>query len=348
MPFFGPSAVPAPAAPERLRVLPNARVGKPYQEPLGAVTWAELPASLGLLLTDDGVLSGVPQCAGEFRFAAEDADGRMLLEVFVAPDPKSLWKNLPSQRCGLGWKPDLFADQLSLESHDLIVASRRGRSHAHKGGFRDDEGRVFSAGDWLGMVVADGAGSAECSRLGSSIAVATACESLGASLAQGAQAEAALIAAAEACVQALTATAECHGLALKSLYTTLLVVFAHGEQAYTLHIGDGLIAASDAGGGWQVLSRGDEGEFSNQTQFVDAVTVAAASSRIQRHQLAPGATLWAMTDGVSDAFFADAEHPQAFLQQFGAVHSAEQLLAALDFWQPGCHDDATLALVRPR
>jgi serine/threonine protein phosphatase PrpC len=198
------------------------------------------------------------------------------------------------------------------------------------------------------LVLADGAGSAEFSRLGSSIAVATVCESLGASLARGLAPEAALIAAAEASLKALTTIAERQGIAFKSLYTTLLVAMMRGRDAYTLHIGDGLIAASDTEGGWQVLSRGDEGEFSNQTHFIDVNTVAAVHSRVQHHALAPTATLWAMTDGVSDAFLADAHQPQAFLQQFGVVQSAEQLLAALDFWQPGCHDDATLALVRPR
>jgi serine/threonine protein phosphatase PrpC len=54
----------------------------------------------------------------------------------------------------------------------LVAASKRGRSHANEGKFRDDDFEVKYVKDigWYIMAVADGAGSAKYSRRGSQIA----------------------------------------------------------------------------------------------------------------------------------------------------------------------------------
>lgn len=55
---------------------------------------------------------------------------------------------------------------------DVVAASKRGRSHAQDGKYRDDHFRIRAdaATGWHILVVADGAGSAELSREGSRIA----------------------------------------------------------------------------------------------------------------------------------------------------------------------------------
>ena len=65
---------------------------------------------------------------------------------------------------------------LDAGDYQVIAASRRGRSHANKGDFRDDD---FSLGfckdtGWVLVTVADGAGSAKFSRKGSQLATETA------------------------------------------------------------------------------------------------------------------------------------------------------------------------------
>ena len=345
MPIIGSAAV-APVARERVHTLPNGSTGQPYQFLLSGLKSAQLPPELGLQCSANGQLQGTPELAGEYRFSAEDAQGPLWLEIFIAPNPRSLWQNHPSKRCAPGWKPDSFADSLVTASHHLLVASRRGRSHAHKGGFREDEGRVFEAAGWQGLVVADGAGSAPLSRFGSTLAVAAAAETLGSQLFAEASPQAALTAAAQAALAALEAEASRQQVPVKQFYTTLLMALVRDGEAHTLHIGDGLMAAA-ANGEWRLLSAPEQGEFSNQTQFVDAESVAGVEARIQSHVLPAGATVWVMSDGVSDAWLEDPASPEEFAVQFAGAATPEQLLAALDFWRPGCHDDATLAVARP-
>ncbi|MBK9225311.1 MAG: protein phosphatase 2C domain-containing protein [Flavobacterium sp.] len=55
----------------------------------------------------------------------------------------------------------------------MVVASKRGRSHANVGSFRDDDFafKDFENTGWSVICAADGAGSAKLSREGSKIAV---------------------------------------------------------------------------------------------------------------------------------------------------------------------------------
>ncbi len=106
------------------------------------------------------------------------------VSLLINPDPASLWKDLlPPEDAP--YQKDLLDDkEYILGDFRVIAASRRGRSHANKGDFRDDDfavGYAESTG-WLVVVVADGAGSAKYSRKGSQIACKTACDRLVAAL----------------------------------------------------------------------------------------------------------------------------------------------------------------------
>ena len=68
-------------------------------------------------------------------------------------------------------KPD--DDSFSGEFIDkkIVIASKRGRSHAHEGSARDDHfacQKLFN--DWQIVALADGAGSAKFARQGSKLA----------------------------------------------------------------------------------------------------------------------------------------------------------------------------------
>ena len=107
-------------------------------------------------------------------------------KLIVNPDPKTLWKNIPSRQDGVYAKAD--CDKLFLPCGDdlsIAAAGQRGRSHAQEGRPRDDD---FIA-HWDAetgcaiLAVADGAGSARFSRRGSLLAVQTALEKVKAALA---------------------------------------------------------------------------------------------------------------------------------------------------------------------
>ncbi len=101
----------------------------------------------------------------------------MPMHLIVNPDPKTLWKNLPSDDTDPYYKPDTDFRIINCDdNHTLIGASKRGRSHAQDGRFRDDDFELYYDNDlqYAIIAVADGAGSAKFSRKGSQIAVQTA------------------------------------------------------------------------------------------------------------------------------------------------------------------------------
>lgn len=98
------------------------------------------------------------------------------ITLLVNPDPQSLWKDIPSDQTDPYAKPDMAPPQLCPGTgRTLVAASRRGRSHAHVGAFRDDDYALHADPNsgWHVLAVADGAGSAQYSRRGSQLAVQT-------------------------------------------------------------------------------------------------------------------------------------------------------------------------------
>lgn len=132
-------------------------------------------------------IEGTPVKAGDFKFKfkykyiGSDAGNRPFIEknvpLIINPDPKSLWKDVPSDINEIFWKED-SATELILPKPDgpiLVAASKRGRSHAHEGKCRDDDFglKYFDNSGWYVAVVCDGAGSAKFSRKGSELACTT-------------------------------------------------------------------------------------------------------------------------------------------------------------------------------
>ncbi len=169
--------------PPRIINLPNARSGEPYEATLELDGYERLVDSRvehvdGLhFSTETLVVRGIPTNAGEFKvFLAVVIDGQQQAieaRVTVIPDPKSLWKDLPSDPQGKFAKPDEACSAIRAQLF-MVGASKRGRSHAHVGSYRDDDyGFHFAENSgWHIGIAADGGGSSKYSRFASQKVVA--------------------------------------------------------------------------------------------------------------------------------------------------------------------------------
>lgn len=98
-----------------------------------------------------------------------------VIPFIVNADPKDLWMNKPSDKEGRFPKEDNVTFVDTFLDKKIVIASKRGRSHAHEGTFRDDDFLMKSLpNDWAIIAVSDGAGSSQFARIGSKIA----CEKL--------------------------------------------------------------------------------------------------------------------------------------------------------------------------
>lgn len=94
-----------------------------------------------------------------------------LIPFIVNANPRDLWKDIPSQQGDIYAKPDIESYADRFLDKKIVVASKRGRSHAHDGKFRDDGFKVAALlNNWELVAVSDGAGSAKYARYGSKIA----------------------------------------------------------------------------------------------------------------------------------------------------------------------------------
>lgn len=139
-------------------------------------------------------IQGIPNQAGDFTIILKYKydgwiEGRPILErkisFAVNPDPRTLWKNIPTSTDVPFYKPDADCEYVKVKSSennnsrkDIVAASNRGRSHAQEGKARDDHYQLCydKNSDWYIIAVADGAGSAKYSRKGSEVACRTVIE----------------------------------------------------------------------------------------------------------------------------------------------------------------------------
>lgn len=184
-------------------VIPNGTVGKEYTstirlpENIVEEYWIEGLEAIGLqgnpIEHNICVISGTPNEAGSFEIVLKykykgAIDEKDLLQrkfpIAINPDPRTLWKNIPTPVDIEYYQPDSDRTYVKVEARDgkpqkdIVAASQRGRSHAHEGNPRDDHYRVEYLEDcgWYIMAVADGAGSAKYSRKGSWLACDTSVE----------------------------------------------------------------------------------------------------------------------------------------------------------------------------
>jgi serine/threonine protein phosphatase PrpC len=171
--------------------IPNGIVNKQYQARIdfNALGWNDFISfeikgleNTGLEFNaKDKLLSGIPEISGDlklkilFRVEGEAEDSPLnekILTLIVNPDPKSLWKNLESDKKDPFWKPDNETISDKFSDKNIVIASKRGRSHANVGSFREDDFAFKNLEEigWSILAVSDGAGSAKLARKGSEIA----------------------------------------------------------------------------------------------------------------------------------------------------------------------------------
>jgi len=170
--------------------IPNGTVNKKYDAKIDFNTlgWDDVVSfeikgleNTGLEFNENDELTGTPCISGDlkitmlFRVEGETEDSPLnekTITLIINPDPKSLWKNLESDKSDAFWKADNEAVSDKFSDKNIVIASKRGRSHANVGSFREDDFafKNLKKIGWSILAVSDGAGSAKLSRKGSNIA----------------------------------------------------------------------------------------------------------------------------------------------------------------------------------
>lgn len=167
--------------------IPNGSVNKPYQVVvdfekwnMGDVILSEWKglAEIGLTYNSERkTIEGNPTVSGDHKiqlhfFLEGEPIHVKILNLIINPDPRSLWKDLPSDVNDPYAKADDATACALIGDRKLVVSSKRGRSHKNAGTFRDDDFAFYNFDDkgWSLIAVADGAGSSAFSRKGAEIA----------------------------------------------------------------------------------------------------------------------------------------------------------------------------------
>ena len=295
-------------------------------------------------------LKGTPKKAGDFEFTIKCKlkgweDGDKIIErkfnIAFNPDPRDLWKDLPVPENTPFMKPNEECEYILVpefegrSQKDIVVASKRGRSHAQEGKPRDDHFKVSHNGEngWYVLIVADGAGSAKYSRKGSKIACDIAEDYCKTQIAERAETfekcvadyanesskenlqrvasflrEIIVRAAFEAHKAIKTFVSQCENAVVKDFSTTLLIAvckrFDFGWFVASFGVGDGAIAIYDKGAEKvRLLNVPDGGEYAGQTRFLTMDSIFTDRNRILFSIVPDFTALMLMSDGISDPWF---------------------------------------------
>lgn len=297
------------------------------------------------------VIKGVPTNAGDYNITLRYKyngwyDGCNILErvfkIAVNPDPRSLWKDVPTDKNIKFFKDDYACEYITVPENekgsqkDIVAASKRGRSHAHEGKARDDDFKLFHNDEngWYIMAVADGAGSARYSRKGSALACDICVEHCKKALENPVELENEIIALSEATEghsnrtistliynivggaahkahRTILETAKANEDQVKDYSTTLLLAickkFDFGWFVASFWVGDGAMCIYDNERRYvKVLGIPDGGEYAGQTRFLtmkEIFTPESIMSRLKYSIEEDFTAFMLMTDGISDPFF---------------------------------------------
>jgi len=219
-----------------------------------------------------------------------------------------------------------------MNKWNVVGASVRGKSHAHKGTFRDDSFAISKCGAWTLTAVSDGAGSSPLSRVAARIACDCAIKSLQGTLANYTLSAPAgdkeqlnsdlirlrsfLVEAARAAQDAVLREISQRGLHIRDMYATLLVMshvhWGEHEVVAAIQVGDGAIGVycqpADGDADCTVLGDADHGEYSSETRFLTTPGIEREfASRVKFTVKGNVKCIAIMSDGVSDDFFPEEE-----------------------------------------
>ncbi len=336
-----------------LHQLQNARVGSDYNEKLLDVNQlVSIKVSVNFEPTESGLsfdpstglVKGTPVLACDLKvILLYQLEGQSNLNawfetsqtVSVNPDPRSLWKNLPVDPTASYPKNDSDTGSWTYCGKSIIVASKRGRSHAHEGKFRDDDFkvRIINKEDWCIIVVADGAGSAKYSREGSRIACTEAIDFVTANISstfatiiplletktlleldnQKAIRDAFYSVLGGAGLKAYNAIkneATNSNVQAKDYATTFILSaikkFRSGWLVGSYWVGDGGVGIYSKNKSVTLLGEPDGGEFAGQTRFLTSSEIwdpTEIYKRVRYSVVEDFTAIVSMTDGISDPMF---------------------------------------------
>ena len=399
--------------------LPNGTVNKKYETKLDFIKlgWNDVIYSEIKDLDDSGLefnneeelLFGNPIISGDlkikllFRIEGELEDSKLnekIITIIINPDPKSLWKDIESDKNDSYWKEDNVAISSSFLDKNIVIASKRGRSHANVGSFRDDDFAFKNINEtgWSVLAVSDGAGSASLSRQGSKMS----CDLVVSYFEENFTAEYLkefddnllnhhnktdedsskkishfvydnLSKAAWYVHKELEKFAIKLERPLKDLHATLIFAlvkkYDFGYAILTFGVGDcpiGLLNKDVTE--IKLMNWLDVGEFGGGTRFVTMPEIFQSdkfSTRFGFKLVEDFSYLMLMTDGIYDPKFVveanleKIEKWNEFLEDLKGKNEdnckvdfnienaeiANQLSTWMDFWNPGNHDDRTLAVI---
>lgn len=308
----------------------------------------------------------------------------LAVESAAAADPAAARWN--AHEPDAPWCPDVLVTSLepsfmaraSLEpcvcavrsvAWQVLGASVRGKSHAHRAEFRDDALAVFSDGELLVLAVADGAGSSALSRVGAAVTAQLAVECTASRYHAGAATEAvssrlgtAMAHAVHDAAMRLHALAAAVEMSPAALRTTLLLVAIAGDLMLVSQVGDGAVLVQRADGTVTRVGATRETSWAGEvTCFVPDACAMMQAAALRQLRASDVSLIALMSDGIDDPF-----HP---LEQSGAslvsqwrdgtsqsigsalqqatgpvLGDADALLQWLSFEQRGEVDDRTLLL----
>ncbi len=351
----------------------------------------KIPDNIGLSYNQTTMnIEGIPKIAGEYLITFLWASNEQLktsgsIKLNIIDDPRNLWKNLPSDKSDKYFKEDIDLNFNSNIDYDIFVASKRGRSHAHVGSFRDDDFSIYTniEKDYSIVIVADGAGSAKYSREGSKIACNIASNIIKTNIENDFGAIKneltnslktkemrkiqekfyyILGAAYKSSVDEISKVSSEIPTPYKDFSTTLLIAITFKiENSYfvaSIMVGDGAISIySENSSVIQLLGEPDGGEFAGQTKFLDSSIITQGLwERVNVQFVNKPTSIMLMTDGVSDPYFETdngLKNKMLWDKLWSDVKptierksSSSELLNWLDFFTPGHHDDRTIAIMK--
>lgn len=246
----------------------------------------------------------------------------------------------------------------------IIGASRRGRSHAHDGKYREDSMQVLALGEWLLVAVADGAGSRPLARVGASLATSESKRYLYAHLRHlppggdiKKQLRATLVGAMISSLGSVTVEAVRRGCDPDDMASTLILLAfytAPGSELLGIaQIGDGGIALALADGSETLLGQADHGAFGGESLFLTSrETQGTWHQRVTLFDLSKSDRLLMLlvgTDGVLDDFTPPFGQLRDLVAEVASPLIAERpeqnLCDWLDYERRSSFDDRTLIAI---
>lgn len=240
---------------------------------------------------------------------------------------KPQWQNIDPPADDPDFVPNEREETRQVNGWQIVAASIRGKSHAHKGTFRDDSFGLGESGPWTFVAVSDGAGSSKLSRVSSQLACDEVIKSLkktftnyvllakpgdmNALSSDLTRVRAFLVDAARAAQDAVNRELEKRELTARDMYATLLVM-AHcmwGDQEVVaaLQVGDGSIGVfheEDGKNQCTVLGDADHGDYSSETRFLITPGIEREFANRTKFTIKQKIRcIGVMSDGVSDDFF---------------------------------------------